>query len=254
MPYYFDLHEPPEHGEKDLEQFREIWEVMKNDLMGVVFETDVDALEERNRPHKDESGQRYFNWTLVRFRKTDDRDMLLHFHDLGLEALTYTERALEQGRLDANFLHYWGMLSACHGYVTCAALASGNDLISERAGRAGRKANNLDKHKLWFAHYYLRERPNCRNRAETLERVARLINAITDGHVEGVPDSEWNWFEAFLSLDDEVNINAGGKRANPRKGELTKPFRKELSAKEMERLVKLPSDGLPSLELDIPPP
>lgn len=117
MPYYFDLFEAPPKNKADLDTLWEIWEIIKNDLMETVFETEEEALDQKYRSHKDESGFRYFNWHLVRYRQTDDREQLKYFHGLGLDALGLTEVALQGGRLDANFAYHWGMLLACHGYV-----------------------------------------------------------------------------------------------------------------------------------------
>lgn len=254
MPYYFDAHEAPQKHSTDLDAFWGIWETVKHDLLNVVFESEEEALNEKYRGPKDESGERYLNWSLVRFRQTDDRDQLLYFHGLGLDALGFTEIALREERLDANFAYHWGMLLACHGYVLCASLAQGSDLANKRAGRASREATSLEKHERWFAHYFLRERRNTNNREETLERIERLIHKITDGSVNEIEERQLEWFDRFLSLDEELSFDtSGGQKTNPRYGKLTKRFAKELTEKRMKELVELPTDGLPSLSLKIPP-
>ena len=78
MPYYFDAHEAPQKHSTDLDAFWGIWETVKHDLLNVVFESEEEALNEKYRGPKDESGERYLNWSLVRFRQTDDRDQLLY--------------------------------------------------------------------------------------------------------------------------------------------------------------------------------
>lgn len=250
MPYYFDAYEPPKAGDLDPDHFWESWETIKNDLEGVIFETQDDALSERLRESTDQHGLRYLDWRVARYRKSDDRDMLKRFHQIGLEALDQARKSLEKGNLDTRFIYYWGMLSACHGYVLAACLAQGNDLASERAGAASREATGLHQHKRWFAHYYLRERPNHKNREQTLAALMRLVDAITDGEIPAVPPGQQGWFERFLSLDEHIR---GTKEPNPSQNKFTKTFRKELTEKEMKKLSSESTDGLPPLDLEIPP-
>ena len=182
MPYYYDRVEEPKSGEDGWDEFEEIWSTIKHDLLSVVFESKEQALEEKFRPKTDEGGYRFFDWRLVRFRKSDDREQLLYYHELGLEALEKTEKAINQRQLTAQFTYDWGMLTACHGYVMCAALANANDLSSERAGAAGRAATNLDMHKIWFSHYCLRLKDEKKlSRKQIEDAMVRLINAIIDG-------------------------------------------------------------------------
>lgn len=255
MPYYFVSFEAPDPGAPDFDQLWEMWRWMKGDLLGARFEEKEEALKKSKDEQKDAKESRYLDWSLIRFRQTDDHGQLRYFHELGLEALALTESALKTRRLDQQFIYNWGMLSACHGYVMCAVLATGNDLASLRAGLASRKSNNLDAHRRWFAHYYLRERPSCANREETEERIERLVHAITDGIVLEIPPEDQTWFEKFLSLNRNVAQKGGVQEVNPRYGRLTKAFKhKKLTEIEMKKLVKLPTDGLPPIDLDIPPP
>lgn len=116
------------------------------------------------------------NWSLVRYRKSDDREQLLHSHELGLEALEHTEHEINKRQLNAKFAYYWGMLTACHGYILCASKANANDLSSERAGAASRAATNLDKHKIWYSHCCLRP-------LLISVSLATRIAAVTGNHV-----------------------------------------------------------------------
>lgn len=111
MPYYFSFYEAPEIGSNDLEEIGRIWNDMKNDLLAVIFETEEEAVAQKFRKHTDPTGACFNSWELARFRQTDDREQLLYAHDLGLEALAYTESAIKSGKIDTNFLYYWGMLS-----------------------------------------------------------------------------------------------------------------------------------------------
>ncbi len=69
MPYYFDSYDAPSSGAQDLSFFFEIWNDMKNDLMGVIFETKEEAVAQKYRKHGDPTEFRYFDWSLVRYRK-----------------------------------------------------------------------------------------------------------------------------------------------------------------------------------------
>lgn len=252
MPYYFDEHVAPKPGRMGLEEIQCIWEIIKNDLLGVKFETKNQAMSKESRGQNDEFENRYFDWSLIRYRKTDDRDMIVYFHELGLEALAYTEQALEHNRIDANFLYYWGMLSACHGYVMCAALANGNDLASDRAGAASKSKTSLQLQKVWYSHYLLREWPNCKNRTEAEERLLRLVLAVVNGDFPELTDKQREWCERIISTDKTVFID-GKEQPNPRYRMLTKSFL-ELSRKDMNKLLSHSTTGLPPLDLEIPPP
>lgn len=70
-------------------------------------------------------------------------------------------------------------------------LATGNDLFGKRAGAASREATGLHRHQQWFAHYYLREDPHCKNRPEVEERIERLVNAITDGVIAEIEEEQF---------------------------------------------------------------
>jgi len=82
-----------------------------------------------------------------------------------------------------------------------------------------------------------------------------LLNAITDGEITQIEDDQVPWFDKFLSLNEEIDIGGGKTLPNPRLGKLTKSFHKDTpSIKKMKELVQLPTEGLPPLDLDIPPP
>src|SRR5690606_15351834 len=100
----------------------------------------------------------------------------------------------------------------------------------------------------WFSHYYLRERPNHKDRPATEEAVWRLINAITDGTIPVPEEFPFSWFEKCLNLEDD-------RETNKNYGELTYAFRQNrLSEKRMKALVLEPTEDLPPLNLEVPRP
>ncbi len=68
MPYYFDAVEEPKTGSQGWGEIEEIWQTIKNDLLGVIFENKQEAIVDKFRPHKDKNDYRFFNWSLIRFR------------------------------------------------------------------------------------------------------------------------------------------------------------------------------------------
>jgi hypothetical protein len=248
MPYFFDALSTPLDEEHFWERLEEIWRVMHDDLMGVHFETEEEALEKAYLKSLDPNDLRLDSLFVARYRDTDDRENLLLFHARGLEALAETEVAIANRAMTAQFMHDWSELLSCHGFVTAAVMARGPDVEGKRAGLAGAKAVSLDKQRQWFSHYYLRLRPSYGSRAETENVVQSLISAILDGDIHLDPAPDVAWFEKFLNLD-------GNAKSNPLYGQLTFAFRdNRLSVKTMRGLVELPCDHLPLLNLEVPRP
>lgn len=133
MPYFHDCYKDPSRND-DWDAFWDMWQDIKHDLLSTYFETKDEALVQKNRAHKDDGQERFINWHLIPYRKTNDYDQLRHYHELGLEELSYTEDYLERDELGAKFAFHWGRLTACHGYVLAHALVQGNDLTREVGG------------------------------------------------------------------------------------------------------------------------
>ncbi len=246
MPYFYDQF-ATEMPQVDVwHAFHEIWEIMKFDFLQVHFETEEEALSQKYGKSLHPDDMRIGSLFVARYRETDDRDNLLHFHDLGLELLEDTEVAIEKREMTAAFVLKWSTLLSCHGFLTSAVMARGDDLQSRRAGQRGGAAVSKAAQRTLFAHYYLREEPNFRNREETEAAIERLVNAIADGDI-AVPDEfPVSWFEGLLNLDERA------KRSG-RYATLTSAFRsKRLPVKKMKQLIQDPHDHLPPLDLKIP--
>ncbi len=172
----------------------------------------------------------------------------MYFHELGLEALRHTEDALETGKLDSKLLYYWGMLSACHGYVLCAYLAQGNDLLGERAGAASREATSLEKHQKWFAHVFFRSELEGLTRDQKTEEIEKLVAAIIDPSRDDHSSLDVEWFKKFLNLKEPAE-------ENDFYGQLTFAFRdRKLTQKHMRKLAGEAADDVPSVNLLFPTP
>lgn len=254
MPYYFGSQIELSDNVERWEMLEEIWEIIDNDLSYFRFETREEAMRQRSQETHEPDPWELIE-ALAQYRETDDRENLFIFHEWGLEALKNTKLGIEKREFDSTFLYHWSVLTSCHGFICAALMALDDDMQSKRAGAASAKATSLEKHQQWFAHYYLRENPNCKNREEVEDRIERLVNAIAVGGYPEVPIGQQLWCEKLLSLKKRINIKGGTKVNNPRYGKLTKSFRKDaLRIWKMKELVKLPSDGLPPLDLNIPPP
>ncbi|MEP0943834.1 MAG: hypothetical protein ABJH63_07710 [Rhizobiaceae bacterium] len=255
MPNMFDAIQQPSVDCSNWDAIEDIFCLIRDEFTGFHFEGREEAVQESNRPHSDQDYERYFDPRLVRFRKTNDKDALDYYYGQGLESLKECEALIPQREASPRFIFHWGRLAACHGFILSAALATGSDTWHERAGYRSLLTNNLQSHQQWFSHYYLRERPKCKNREEAEERIERLVNAITDGDFSQVSLQHQLWCERLLSLFPKLKSEGGRQISNFRHGKLTKSFRKKvLTEKRMTELIKLPTDGLPPLDLNIPPP
>jgi len=244
MPYYFESLTSPIDDDHHWERIQEIWLVIKNDLEWLHFETEEEALSKVYRKSLDPNDMRFDSWNVARFRETDDRDNLLYFYDLARGLLEEVERLIEAEQMDAKFMAAWTQLIACHGFVASAVMARGDDLQSKRAGLRGGQAKSVEAQQRWFSHYFLQiyERRTGRARAEYA--VEGLVNDIVRGG-QNTPGFEPAWFEKMLDRSGRDNSHCL----------LTGSFReRKLSIKKMRKLVLLPTDDLPPLDLKLPRP
>lgn len=237
MPYYFDGLDTPIEQDHEWDLFQEMWYVIHADLMGVHFETSDEALDQKYEKSLDPNDMRIDSWNVARYRETDDRENLEYFHEMGLEALAYTEAGIKNRNLDTEFIYYWSQLTSSHGYLCAAMMALGDDMQSKRAGRAAAAATNLGAQRLWFSHVYLKLQNPKEKREITDYMVVQLIQGIiTDGIF---PDSNFDktWYSKILS--DKGNGYF----------ELTSGFQQRgLSVKEMNRLIKANDQNIPDTE------
>lgn len=248
MPYFYEALETPVNSEHFWEQLQEIWEFVHNDLMDVRFEQEEEAIEKLYRDSQDPNDLRLDSLGVARYRDTDDRDNLMHFHGLGLDALDETEAAIVKREMTAHFMRQWSILLSCHGYVAAAIMARGTDVQGKRAGKAGGNAVKVDAQRVWFSHYYLDHYNRKQGRSITEDAIEKLVNHLVNGQSGLDLDSETKQFFAKMlqpSLTGAVNEHRLLKNT----------YREtELSGPAMRKLRQRPIDGIPLLNPKLPLP
>jgi len=125
------------------------------------------------------------------------------------------------------------------------------DVARQNLREIGRRDQNLDKHKLWFAYYFI-NRVIAGSRAEKLDQMQLLIRSIVDQTCPNYAELDIEWFKKFLSLEKRTTNG----EENPNYRMLTQSFaRPDFSEKKMRALLENhKTDDLPALDLDIPSP
>lgn len=247
MPYFFDVLQTPSDDDHLWQRLEEIWRIMHDDLMGVHFETEEEALEKVYRKALDPEDLRLDSLFVARYRETDDRENLLAFHQRGLKALGSTEIAIQAHRLSTEFMTEWSVLLGCHGYVTAAVMARGPDVEGKRAGLAGGQAVSVMAQRIWFSHYFLENYTRSVGRAAIEYAIEQLVNQLASGqHNFDAPTRQF--FSGMLQGVD-------GKSSDELHRPLKNTYRENrLSIREMRRLVLLPTTGIPLLTPKLPLP
>lgn len=231
--------------EFDLSEFR--------DLFNMFLETKQEAIGERISPgnrktgrkakwrdtaprwEDDEHGRSVRAWSMIPYVDALDQESLQQRLEAGKHLLASVEQRIAARELTPELLYEWGLLNRWAGALQLVYHAKPD------VGRLRESTDNLDAHKRWFAHYFLRiykhgQMEHARSKMES------FINTVFDELPEG---DERDWFSRFLS-DVPSDSQEGARR-------LTGAF-EDLSATEMKRLVEQPAGDLPSLDLDFPPP
>jgi hypothetical protein len=165
-----------------------------------------------------------------------DQESLREHIDAGRRLLESVERRIAARELSHELLYEWGLLNRSGGALEITYHAR-PDVARLREG-----ADNLDAHKRWFAHYYLKLRP-LPKRDGAIEVMEGLINSI----VESLPGGpELQWFSKFLGPEESDSLEDAFR--------LTKAFREKLSVSEMRLLDAKPLDVVPSFALNVPHP
>src|SRR5690606_16777570 len=118
--YFYEGLETPVSDEHFWDQLQEIWEFVHNDIMDVRFESEDAAIDKVFNDSRDPNNLRLDSLGIARYRVTDDRDNLTHFHGMALDALGETEAAITNRKMSAHFMRQWAILLSCHGYVAAA--------------------------------------------------------------------------------------------------------------------------------------
>lgn len=247
MPYFFDVLQTPLDDDHFWQRLEEIWRIVHDDLMGVHFETEEEALEKVYRKALDPEDLRLDSLFVARYRETDDRENLLAFHDRGLEALETTEIDIRARRLSTEFLTEWSVLLGCHGFLTAAVMARGPDVEGKRAGLAGGQAVSVDAQRVWFSHYFLENYRGRGGRVATEDAIEQLVNQLARGN-SGLDASTRKFFKDMLQIDEDApDVETHWPLKNT--------YREtKLSIREMQRLALLPITGIPLLTPKLPLP
>lgn len=173
-------------------------------------------------------------WLLIPYVDAIDQEMLQDHMALVKRLINPVEQQVVSRSLTPKFLHDWGLLCQSAGALQLVYNARPD------VGQLRRGAKNLDKHKRWFAEYFLREYKHG-NRAKVLSMMEQLINSIIASLPHGF---EKEWFERFFSPNSK-----------PPHRTLSDEFTQHLSAAKMRQLVKQPMpNDLPSLHMEFPRP
>lgn len=184
----------------------------------------------------EEHGRSIRAWLMIPHVDSVDHEGIRERLEAGRRLLNSIEQRVAARELTAKLLRDWGLLNRWAGALQLVYEMK-PDARQLRAGDV-----NLEAHKRWFAHYYLRIQPR-RKRDEALEMMEEFINTI----VKGMPDGpERHWFIKFLGSVESDSL-ADSHR-------LTKAFREKLSVIDMEKLDALPLDSVPQFALAHPHP
>jgi hypothetical protein len=184
----------------------------------------------------DEHGKTVPAWLMIPYVDPIDQESLRQHIDAGRRLLESVERRIAARQVSPELLHEWGMLNRSAGALQIAFQARPD------VGRLREGSDNLDAHKRWFAHYYLKLRPRPR-RDDAIEVIEKLINSTVVSLPEG---PERRWFSKFLGSEESLSLENALR--------LTKAFREKLSVSEMRALDGEPLDIVPPFALDVPHP
>lgn len=232
--------------EFDLSEFR--------DLFHLRLETKVEAIGVKISPGNPKTGKKAEwrdtapRWEDIEHGKLVRPELLIPYVDAidqaellvrlesGRQLLASIELRVASREMTPELLYEWGVLNRWAGAIQLVYHARPD------VGRLREGSENLDKHKKWFAHYFLRIYKHGSNE-EARDEMERFIN---QNFLRPPDGTNRDWFSRFLGDEPSERWGDGFTR-------LTKAFR-ELSAAEMRRLIKQPTDKIPSLDLDFPLP
>jgi len=184
----------------------------------------------------EEHGRSVRAWLMIPHVDSVDHEGIRERLEAGRRLLSSIEQRVAARELTPKLLHDWGLLNRWAGALQLVYQME-PDARQLRAGD-----DNLDAHKRWFAHYYLKIQPRPK-RDEALEIMEGFINAI----VKRLPvGPERHWFSKFLGVVESYSL--------PDSHRLTKAFRDKLTVAEMERLEAQPLGSVPPFAMDYPHP
>lgn len=214
----------------DLDDF---WSLIEKhfDLIHHVFttyplETREDALSGKFRGSTPTRGPAV---SAIRYRTTDtDYDNRQEFYDMAFALLPKVIEQIGDREFTPAFVHNWGKLMYCHGYIASFIFDDSDDLHAVRAGSFQPRA----RHRLWLANQIISRVDKGTKRPKAEEEVVSLIQDIKCRNAP-VP-------EGFERADFLKFIKGG---------ELVSTYdAKHFSLQKMRALIKAPVDTVRSPE------
>ncbi|MBJ2153786.1 hypothetical protein [Paracoccus sp. IB05] len=204
MPHYRDVY-GCEDAEFDWDQLEDLFCDLRREVKGWIIEREEDAKSEKYFKLDGADSDKYGNNFIIRYRASEDRSMLLGFHEMALEHLAVLERLIEQEELTPNLLYHWGIVSACHGYLLNSSLALSSDLTDDVRRKNAGKTQSIDAQLKWYVHwrhFHIEKGKMTPNAA--IASFKGLINDILKDKVE-VPDGfSKEWFGRCLGRSGEL--------------------------------------------------
>ena len=219
-------------------RIEEMFEVARIDFATLRFETRDEAMGQKFRSSKTTDDFRLDSINLMRYRQTDDRENLEYFWELGKSLLKPVSGHIQKRQLSMDFVHDWGVLMFCHGFVAPSAFALGEDLGSQRAGKAGGEyvSNRSYRKRKWVSHLLYRQLKNGRARKQADGDVAAAINLLRR-RVPLPAGFEDKWFDGILT----------------QRGQLRPTYtQKGFPITDIENLCEEPVDDIPPTNILIP--
>ena len=208
--------------------------------------------------HDEEIGFPVRAWNLVPYIDALDQTMLHDRLEAARRLIPELRGHFAERKMTLSFLRAWGLFCEYAGAINLVYLSEPN--VGHARSAVGGARDNLDRHRVWFAHYYLRSFEQHRNNERARYDVQRLVNAKLHELKKANEDAELaEWLERFLTPkaeDEKVSDPEDEKVPDPEDEErpLTREFQRELSKAKMQVLVNEPTEGLPPLNWDFPFP
>src|SRR5688572_19905230 len=105
--------------------------------------------------YDDDLGSAARSWLLIPYIHSMDREHLQEQQEFGRSLIPSLDHYFEHRVLSLEFVRDWGAFCAAAGALRLAYFSE-PDPGRSRQAEASRETNNLDNHRRWFAHYYLR--------------------------------------------------------------------------------------------------
>lgn len=159
-------------------------------LLSVHFETEMEAKEGKYTSPLDARDMRMDTLFVHRFRRSDDRENIQHFREMGLRLLERVGKQIDDRLVTPEFAGCWGKLMFCVGFVSVGQFATGNDAGHLRAGKGGGEKVSSDKYKQWLSpillHFYEKNGTLTKAREEVAEylRAVRLSSSAHESAKE----------------------------------------------------------------------